>query len=176
MDTYLLLINAISGVITAIGLLYAGKQIALLKETHKQNHDWNRRNAAQHAIKQLVELTPIVIRINKVFDISNTLEGIPLEETLKQFNSDKELQSHVHQLLNLYEGLARGILQGIYDEKVIYEGRRSSMIQTFENFKPYIRYRRKNVHSSAYELTECIVNKWKTKMSEKQQRELLGTL
>lgn len=174
MEIYLLIIRAVSTVFIAIGLLYTGRQISLLKESHRQNHDWNRRNAGQIAIRQMLDLAPVDILINKVFNNSNTTEAIPLEKILEAFENNNELQSQLHQLLNAYEGLARGILQGIYDEEVIYEGRRGSMIQAFDNFKPYITYRRKNVHSSAYELMESIVDRWKTKSSKKEQRIKLG--
>jgi len=161
---------------TGFGLIYAGWQVSLLKKTHQQNHDWNRRIAAQGAIESLRPLASITIELNDVFDTTNATEAIPLQRILDVFKDDKSIQVKVHQLLNSYEALARGVYQSIYDESVIKAARRGPMIQQFEAFSSYIKYRRKNVLPKAYVQMEALVNKWKSEEEPSDQLEPTGTI
>lgn len=47
-----LAIQVVSALILVGGLLYAGRQISLLKKVHKENHDWNRRIETQRALME----------------------------------------------------------------------------------------------------------------------------
>ena len=167
----------ISLLFLVISILYAGRQLKLLRLTHADNHDWNRRFAAQKAINEMQKIMPMTVRINEVFGHENTLEAIPFEKVKEVFKSDKKLQTELHQVLNAYEALARGILQGIYDEEVVYEGRRSAMIKVYEQFLPYIRNRRTVMQQNClYDMTETMVNRWKARISQRVDREKLGDL
>jgi hypothetical protein len=50
-------------------------------------------------------------------------------------------------VLNYFEGLARGVRQGIYDEQVIKTAFRGLMINVNESFKYYIQNRRHQFHN-----------------------------
>ena len=171
-------ISSISGIIaslfTGVGLIYAGWQIKLLKKTHTDNHDWNRRLAAQEAVANLRLHAPIAAELNKLFNSTNLTEGIPLDVILKAFKEDKSIQNKVNEILNGYESLARGVYQGIYDEEVVKSARRGAMIQQFVAYESYIKDRRINVYKNAYLQIESLANKWKLEDNSNHYRNKTG--
>jgi uncharacterized membrane protein len=50
------IIASISAILLALSVLYVAKQIALLRIQHQENHDWNRRLAAQHTIREYSDI------------------------------------------------------------------------------------------------------------------------
>ncbi|MCK5832010.1 MAG: DUF4760 domain-containing protein [Methylococcales bacterium] len=158
----IIIISAISAILLALSVLYAAKQIKLLRIQHEEDHDWNRRLAAQETLRGYHEIQVMVEAISEHFDYHNKTEGIPEKEFQEKFNGTKELQSRLHTVLNYFEGLARGIRQGIYDEEVIKASFRGHMIRVYESFKYYIGSRRITLHNPRIwiELEE-MADKWK---------------
>jgi len=64
---YTLLVQAITGILIGIGLIYGGKQVSLLKKTHLDNHDWNRRHAAQQAVENVHKKFTEINKLNEFF-------------------------------------------------------------------------------------------------------------
>ena len=172
-----LAISVVLLIITIFGLFYAGFQLKCAKKAlemsvkvHSADHDWNRRLAAQNALKEYNQ-SMIISSLQKKFDYFNRKEAIHLSEVEEKFSSNVNLQNDLHQLLNFYEGLARGVFQQIYDEEVIKAGRRGSMIKALRAFNSYIEDRRAKFSPKAWCEFESLVAKWILEEKGKNPRE-----
>ncbi len=184
-----IIITSLALLLTIGGLYYAGNQIRLArkqltsaiesikltKEIHQENHDWNRRIAAQDAI--------VVFRNqNKTKELREALGGIdindaiPLNTILEKFKTDSDLRGYIHSVLNTFEGYSRGILQGIYDEEVIRTALTGTMVRYFNCFRPYIIYIREKRNPALFNEFEGMVNKWKTEKTKLESRDKIGNL
>ena len=141
------IIAAISAILLAFSVLYAARQVQLLRRQHEDNHDWNRRLAAQQTILEYREIQSMVETMSEHFDFHNRTEGIPVADFEAKFKEVNHLQSRLHTVLNYFEALARGVRQDIYDEKVIKNSFRGHMIRVYESFKYYIESRRRKLHN-----------------------------
>ena len=126
---------------------------------HQADHDWNRRLAAQEALRHF-NYSLLDSPLREKFDYLTLKRAIPLQEILEAFNQNATLRSNAHQLLNYYESLARGINQGIFDEEVIKVARKNAMSMNVIAFQHYITDRRTISPKAWLELTD-IVQKWK---------------
>lgn len=159
------LIAATSAFLLAISVLYTARQVHLLRKQHKENHDWNRRLTAQQAIREYQNIQEMVESLSEHFDYHNRTEGIPLTDFEIKFNEMPSLQSRLHALLNYFEGLARGVRQGIYDQEVVENAFQRHMIRVFESFKYYIEFRRRKVHNpTVYIELEIITSEWQKEL------------
>ena len=173
--------------LTLGGLIYAAYQIKLAREqlksgisainlskkVHQENHDWNRRMAAQEAIVMFRNK-------NKTRELREALgqidinDAIPLQLIHDKFKTNSDLQSYIHSVLNTFEGYARGISQGIYDEEVIKTALKGTMVRYFSCFHPYIKHIRDTRNPDLFNEFEGIVNKWRSESTPTNQREITG--
>ena len=116
-EMYSLLLSGIVTLITLGGLVYAGIQLRKTKEQlqaaykiNEADHDWNKRMASQSALKQYNHST-VLSSLQSEFDYLNCIEAIPLSRIKEGLKKRPDLQRELHQLLNFYESLARGVLQ-----------------------------------------------------------------
>ena len=86
-------ISSITAIIAFVGVLYMSFQL-------KANHDWNRRIAAQEALKEYNQ-SALSSNLQSEFDYLNRSEPIPLRDVLEKFGQRPELQLELHQMLNL---------------------------------------------------------------------------
>ena len=145
------------------------EQIQAAYKVNAADHDWNRRMASQAALKEYNQ-SILSSALQSEFDYLNCTESIPLEKILDGFNKHPALQNELHQLLNFYEGLARGVFQNIYDEEVIKAGRRSAMMKAFRAFNSYIEMRRKTSSPTAWTDLGSLVAQWVLEEKGKIQR------
>lgn len=177
-ESFSLALSAITALIALGGFAYAGIQLKLAREysqltykVHQAEHDWNRRLAAQHALRESNQ-SAAMSSLQKAFDYLNRKEAIPLTETEEKFKADPELQNELHNMLNNFEGLARGVLHQIYDEQVIKGGRRRPMIKAFRTFHAYIEDRRIRMSApSAWSNLESVINQWTHEASAIEPRQ-----
>jgi len=165
-----LALSALTALIALGGLVYAGFQLNLSYRVHQAEHDWNRRLAAQNALKDYAR-SAAMSRLQAAFDYLNRKEAIPLAEVEEKFKADPELQNELHNMLNAYEGLARGVAHNIYDEDVVKAGRRRLMMKAFRTFHAYIEDRRARMSApSAWSELEGITNRWAHEATKTEQR------
>lgn len=173
-----LALSALTSLIALGGLAYAGVQLKQTRDyqelayrVHQADHDWNRRLAAQNALKNYNQSVALS-GLQKAFNYLNRKEAIPLGEVEEKFKADPELQKALHDMLNAYEGLARGVFHQIYDEEVIKAGRRRAMAKAFRTFHAYIEDRRIKVNApSAWSSLERLANKWMHEAGWAEQRQ-----
>ena len=175
-EMYSLIISVVIALVTLGGLIYAGFQLKKTKEhlqaaykINEADHDWNRRMASQAALKEYNQ-SILSSGLQSEFDYLNCTESIPLSKIKDGFDKHPDLQTELHQLLNFYEGLARGVFQNIYDDEVIKAGRRSAMMKALRAFNSYIESRRKTSSPTAWTDLESLVAQWVLDEKGKTQR------
>ena len=183
MTTYEIVSTFLSGatlLTVVVGLIYgarqlrnAAQQLQQTRKIHQDDHDWNRRNAAQEALRQY-NYSLLSSSLQEVFDYLSLTEAIPLQKITEGFTSHPKLKADLHQMLNYYEALARGIHQGVFDEEIVKAARRSSMIIAARGFSSYINDRRKNIHPNAWTDLTALVAKWVAADQTKSQRPKTG--
>ena len=175
-EIYSLLMDGFTALIALGGFVYAGiqlkkttEQLRAAYEINEADHDWNRRIAAQDALKEYNQ-SILSSELQSEFNYSNCTESIPLKKIEEGFNKHPNLQAELHQLLNFYEGLARGVFHGVYDEKIIKAARYNSMRKVFRAFNSYIESRRRASSPTAWKDSESLVDQWKADEKNKTKR------
>lgn len=168
-----LLVQISSALLVLIGLLYGSWQIKLLKLTHKENLEWNRRIETQKALTEY-NLHQVAPDLNMAFNFINVERPHRIDDLRDGFSKDPKLQSQCHSLLNANEGFARGIRQGVFDDEIVRSARKTAMIRTYTAFKEYIDHRRLENNYSAYREFEDLVNRWRNEESKPEEKSPLG--
>jgi RecG-like helicase len=166
-EQYTLILSSTSVLITFTGLFYAGFQLRKAQKnidaSYKINnsiHDWNRREAAQNALKQY-DQSILTSALQSKFDYLSCTESIPLKTIEEEFSDNENMQKDLHQLLNYYESLARGVYQEIYDKEVIKSGRKTAMSRVLRAFKSYIdKSRIRTGSTKLWSELESLVSEW----------------
>ena len=164
----------LSSIAVLITVFFASYQLKLIRKTHVDNHDWNRRKAAQDLTMELTETLGDTAILHQRLQVINRKEAIPLDEILEAIEEDPVLQLKIQKVLNIYSVVSSGILNGVYDKEIIENSRRKAMIKTFDAFSAYITYRRKESIPTLWSPLESIVNKWKSDLTITETRELTG--
>ncbi|KAB0670241.1 DUF4760 domain-containing protein [Oryzomonas sagensis] len=136
-------------------------------------HDWNRRHAAQSDLNAFRDKTkPHAKILNDAFGYYLRDENCPItkdeihekickknadgkfsrcDKTDKlELNPDKlELTDAIKEYLNLYEGIASGVHQGIYDREVVADLMASNLIKVANLFGPYIAHFNEDMYPSS---------------------------
>lgn len=176
-EIYSLVMDGFTALIALGGFVYAGIQLKKtteqLRAAYKINeadHDWNRRIASQDALKEYNQ-SILSSELQSEFNYLDCTESIPLEKIEEGFKKHPtNLQAELHQLLNFYEGLARGISHNVYDEEIIKTARHNAMEKVFRAFNSYIRSRRNTSSPHAWEQLEYLVSKWKADEKNETRR------
>lgn len=153
----------------------------------KANHEWNRRHSA---LSQMIQLRPILSRsiifLNKNIsytELNNTLSLNEIHHTLcdgddHTKNPDiteqgKQIKHHIFIILNHYEFLAIGVKNNVYDECLIKNSIRGSLIKAYNVFCQYIEHLRTEKHSNNKNLfieLERLANKWKDEGKKRSKK------
>ncbi len=144
----------------ALSVLYAARQLKALQQIHRDNHDWNRRKAAQDATLSLFEGWGQQELLNTELDYIRRRDAIPITEIDEKCKTNPELLRAIHNCLNFYEALARGVLQQVFDSDIIKGTSRGVMKQNLHNFGPYIQRRRDTGSERAWIDTEQLLKIW----------------
>jgi len=175
-EEYSLIISLITACIALIGLVYAAIQIQAVRrqveasyKVNEANHDWNRRMAAQSAINEFNQST-VTRTLQVEFNFINLTEAIPLANIEAAFKKHSDLQNELHQFLNFYESIARGVFQKIYDEEVVKTARRTVMVRALKSFDAYIEERRKAYSNAAWAQLDALVAEWSLEEKGKIKR------
>lgn len=156
------ILTGISAFLLALTVLYAAREVKLLRVQHQDNHDWNRRLAAQQAVREYKEIQFMVEALSVHFDYHHRKEGIPTLDFEAKLKEIAGLQSNLHTVLNYFEGLARGIRQGIYDEELIRVAFRGHMLRVYESFRYYIEGNRQKLgNPKIWVELEDLVDAWR---------------
>lgn len=156
-----IVVQIASSTLVLMGLLFAAWQLRLATQVHRDNHDWNRRNAAQQATIDYAAKITGSEELNKALNYVTAKEPLELSAIDAAFKLDESLRAIAHRVLNYHESLAVGVLESVYDEKTIKSIRRSALELLFNAFKHYIDGVRTNIQPTAWSQQEKLINKWK---------------
>lgn len=156
--------------IGAVSLLIAATSGLLAFRTLRATHDWNRRKAAQDATLLLNDRVKDRKLLKEHLDYVSSFEPIPLAELCKALDAHPDVRIAVHDLLNYFEMLARGVQQNVYDEEVIRTAFEGSMSRAVSRFGPYIQSKHAPALPKAWEQLVYVVNEWKRTQTERARR------
>lgn len=142
--------------IIASGFVYARKQFNL----HTKSHEWERMMLTQNAVVDFRKNQSLKTISTKLGYLGAS-DPILLPEMNVKFESDTELRADVHMYLNQIEILCAGLLNGVYEEKLIKDSMGNTICYAFEFFKPYIQQRRSDLSPQLYAKTDQVVVQWK---------------
>lgn len=131
------------GVIMAIAVLnLILRQLTLIRKLHGDDHVLSRRLEAE---KRCGDFSAHVFRpdiLTAHLDFLDRNNAISLNEIRDAKEHDPGVVDAVHSLLDYYDGLARGIDQGVFSERVIKAAHRPGMTRSLRILRPYIEHRR----------------------------------
>ncbi len=167
-------IQIAANIAVVVGLVYAGYQIRLLRQTHRDNHDWNRRKCAQEIVMEVGMNISNFRDLSRDLNLFNRHEPIPLSELDEAFKENPDLELKVLEILNIFEGLARGIKHNVYDRDIVTNARRFSMIRMHEALMNYLTNRKKERSVEIYPNFDALVNEWRMEKSAVDNRQSTG--
>lgn len=176
--SFFTLIVAIGGIYMALRQLKTTQEMTLLQL--KENYDikvkeyqWNKAVYAQEKLATFKDINISALKLNDKLDYLNNNQVLKLELILDEISKNPEIKVNIHDILNFYESLARGVKHGIYDEKVIKAAREGAMRRMVKSYKKYIEYRREiEQHPNAWNYLTDLVNKWEDDSKQKvEERE-----
>jgi hypothetical protein len=182
-EIYSLGISAFGVLTVWIGFIFAFRQIkaavrqvTVMIETHRDNHELQRRLAAQSAVNEYA-FSNLSAELHNTFGYINSNLPIPTEEINKKFTEDDNHRVKLILLLRHYESLARGINHGVYDEAIVKAALRKTLIRFARSFSLYIEERR-NILSSPTQWIEftSLADKWASEDKVFQTRAKTGIL
>ncbi|MCB1889424.1 MAG: DUF4760 domain-containing protein [Rhodocyclaceae bacterium] len=147
-ETTLLALAAASLVVLAVGGFVAFRRLSSIQAAierlaseHRVQNEFMRRKASQDAIGNFAFST-LSAELHSTFGYVDLNYPLPLSSVEDVFKKDDAHRQKLIVLLRNYEGLARGINHGIYDEDVVRVALRGSMIGFARAFSIYIADRR----------------------------------
>ncbi|MCU4675078.1 DUF4760 domain-containing protein [Catenovulum sp. 2E275] len=150
-----ILVQALMILIISLGFIYARKQFNL----HARSHEWERMMLTQNAIVDFRKNQSLKTISTKLDYLSQT-HSTDLSKINEAFDKDSELRADAHMYLNQIEILCAGMLNGVYEEKLIKDSMGNTISYAFEFFKDYIEQRRTDLSPNLYKKTEQVVKLW----------------
>jgi hypothetical protein len=161
LDIIRILLQIATPAILAIGLWLTLRQLRLLRQSYVDQHDWNRRKAAQDAIqttqKSIGEDTPL---LNEKFQVMTSYDTIPLDQIRDECDADPKVRMAIHRRLNTFEELAVGVHQGVFDEDVLNAAYKEVFRRTRNRFREYIDHRRSIGTDAAWKEFDNLTQEW----------------
>lgn len=153
-------LQALGLLIVIAGVVYAGKQLRTTRQTHQETLEWNKKIATENQLRR--KLSPEDNkRLNDALDTMNRYDTIPLESIRTSIDKDVYVKYDIHRLLNNYESLAIGISHGIYNQQMIADSSKNTMIKGFHNFSEYIE-ERQTYNPEAWTHFQELIKMWES--------------
>ncbi len=107
-----------------------------------------------------------------IFTSGKIANNVPLKK-LNDLYDDLQNRSKLTDILNTYEGLARGVNLRLYDEKLVKIARKSNTLAVYSIFREFILHRRlESNNPELWDEFEKLVLKWELedkKLAEKKR-------
>lgn len=168
------ILQIVAYLVIAVALVYAALQINGIRRTIRETNSWNRRKAAQDMIFQIDKNASVCTDLNRHFGIFKKREPIPLAKIQKAFSENSELEFRLVELLNAYSALARGVLEGVYDEQIVYDASSARLVKIHNSFQMYIEFRHQEQGPHLYTALETLACEWRARLSPADRRDLTG--
>lgn len=138
-----------------ISIYYTRKQILA-------QHDWNRRNEAiNYTLKVGTDLQVLesFSALEKAFNYIDDIETISLKDLDSKFNKTPNLRNHIILKLNCMEILAIGVINRVYDNKIIKEAWEESFKRTDNKFRHFIK-KRQEIDPNYCKNMQTLLSEW----------------
>ena len=142
--------------------LWQGRQaLEQSAKAQEAENTWNQQIAAQSALSEYGTSVELSLLQEKFDYLSIGQVGtIPLDKILNEIEADPNVRTDLHKLLNYYEKIARGVLQGLYDGEVVKAARRGAMTRALRGFASYVDHRREVGSPKAWCDLQTLVEEW----------------
>ncbi len=162
----------ISILITLVVTAYfAVKGINRTKRIHQDTLVWNKKNKTIDTLNEFRKIKPNLVKIKFKDFLDNPKQSIPIKDLLKEIKKDPRIGFEIDEYLNHYEGIAIGIKQNLYDGEMVKLARKTSIYNTWIQYKEYIEYFRKdndklwdNFESLANQCNDNELQYWQDKL------------
>lgn len=151
-------VQIVTAIILSVSAVVAVFTLLSIRKFHRENHAWNRRQAAFEALKGLRTVDTEQLRIQT--DWNDRRTTVPLDEIQELFEKKPELIDVLGRQLNFFEGLAIGVDQKVYDANIVKIARKKSMKLNLRRFKAYIDHRREEVNDKLWIEQERLIQRW----------------
>jgi len=169
--TYLKIITKVTDIIAYYGFCFTIFSILYAAIQFRSNHDWNRRQLAITAAKQVKDkMDKHLLFLNKKFNYlhrkpSDSLDvdlihkaiyviengKLKMNNNEKRYIVDYEGDGHnvkrsIYNVLNSFEYIAAGVYQGVFDKRIIKSLFQGMIIKAYSVFKDYIEHMNNEMH------------------------------
>ncbi len=149
-------------VIIAAQLHFVVRQLTIMRRLTADGHTLSRRLEAE---KRCAEFGALVYRpdlLSAHLDFLDRQAAVTLQEIRDARNADPGVLDAIHSLLDYYDGIARGIDQGVFSERVAKSAHRAGMSRALRILRPYIEHRRADfgTDTEIWAPLETLVHKW----------------
>jgi hypothetical protein len=158
--------------VTYFGFTFAIMTVMVGYSQFRANHDWNRRQLAFSAVKEVKEgMNKHIALLDKAFGYNYRKKSSPItiEEIHQKIcvtdqdgkcvykgaklvldcedEEKKNIRKAILHVLNGYEYLAAGIYEGVLDEEIVISLLRGPLLKTYQVFRHYIEHFNTDMHS-----------------------------
>ncbi len=134
--------------------------------TNRQNRILARRKHTYEFLQQFLHNDKHVQRIKRFVKVIKMNQLPDPDDAVREDDVES-----IRYVLNHYEYLSVGMINGDMDENVIFDTERTFFIKVFDHSLPYInKLRQLRKQPSAYKGLEYIVNRWRTEKRTWTQR------
>ena len=140
---------------------FALKAINETKNIHKETLLWNKKNKTIDVLNDFRKVRPEKAKLIFNYHSVGPNETISLKAILNAINEDPEIGSEIVEYLNHFEGIALGVKNELYDEKLVKKARGETFYQTWVQYHEYIYHRREISNPKAWDKFEEILKDWK---------------
>jgi hypothetical protein len=171
-ETIKALLQGATLLILLIGLWLTIRQLQLLTKSNVDQHDWNRRKAAQDAVVSSTrEIEKDTLLLDDKFKIMSRTDPFSLDEIRQQLNADEKVKIALNKRFNTLEALALGVHQGVFDEEVVKTGYRMLFRRTLLLFRAYMEHRRNTTGSPrVWREVDTLSQEWEEEEHRRRQQ------
>ncbi len=147
-------------IVLVVTAYFAIKTTSETRKIHEETLLWNKKNITIEALQNLREVNIEETREKFISYIDKGKE-IPIEEILKVIKENPKISTEIIKYLNYHQVISLGIKKNLYDEELVRLSRKISFLQTYTEFKNFIKYRRSISNKNAWKEYEELVELWK---------------
>jgi hypothetical protein len=165
-DILALFVQILGIYFVVISLRFVKNQIEMSEKIHADTLIWNKKIATENELSSKVN--PAVTKlINESFDLK-AHRILPLELVLSVIDEKKSIEGNIHHVLNRYERLGRGVMNGIYDEDIVKKAIRGPLLRTYYRYYEYIEHWKIKENKYAWVEFIRLAQKWELEEEYKE--------
>ena len=138
-----IIIDIISLLFVAFGIIIGLKRLRLFEKQYKDNFEWEiRLNSLKYSGLYHPKIRESKEVMNKEFNLYKRKDSIPEADIVDKINNNPDIQIHINNILTYYENMCLACRQKIADERIIYDMCGVTMYNMRHKLINYINYHR----------------------------------